>query len=276
MNALNNAQPQEPQDADAQLKLGMCFYQGTGVAQDYKKAAWWFKKAADQGQADAQFIFGFCCYNGRGVAPSYQEASYWFKKAAAQGQVGAQLNLGICYYYGRGEARCLALAIMYYQLVATQEKDAQAKEKANANLLEIDGWVIQANRLKPGQEPYTAADLNNPEIQYQIGRLYQYGGEYTEQSDQEAFKWFQLAADQGYALAQHRLGMCYRHGTGVAKNEAEASRWFEKSEAGYAAYKPKSQYFLKEDKDAEDVFGRSKADVASLVEQQNEKYTTYQ
>lgn len=38
----------------AQLKLGVCYGIGDGVAQDYVKAAKWFKKSADQGNEEAK------------------------------------------------------------------------------------------------------------------------------------------------------------------------------------------------------------------------------
>jgi len=44
--------------------------------------------------------------------------------------------------------------------------------------------------------------------------------------DTEAVKWYQLAADQGYAKAQTNLGVAYANGEGVAENDIEAVKWF--------------------------------------------------
>ena len=41
----------EQGDAEAQLRLGIMYSKGKGVPQDYKEAAKWFRKAADQGNA---------------------------------------------------------------------------------------------------------------------------------------------------------------------------------------------------------------------------------
>ena len=38
--------------------------------------------------------------------------------------------------------------------------------------------------------------------------------------------WFRLAADQGFALAQHNLGALYSHGRGVPQDAAAAAHWF--------------------------------------------------
>ncbi len=57
----------EQNDADAQNKLGHCYYNGQGVAKDCVEAVKWFRKAAEQNDADAQNKLGHCYYNGQGV-----------------------------------------------------------------------------------------------------------------------------------------------------------------------------------------------------------------
>ena len=47
----------------------------------------------------------------------------------------------------------------------------------------------------------------------------------TQKNDEESFKWFKLAAEQGNTAAQNSLGCCYQNGGGVAKNEEEAVKW---------------------------------------------------
>ena len=44
----------EQGDADAQHNLGIPYYKGEGVTQDYEKAIFWWQKAAQQGLAEAQ------------------------------------------------------------------------------------------------------------------------------------------------------------------------------------------------------------------------------
>lgn len=45
-------------DTTAQFELGLNYYKGKGVNQDYAKAIQWLTKVADRGNADAQFIYG--------------------------------------------------------------------------------------------------------------------------------------------------------------------------------------------------------------------------
>ena len=40
------------------------------------------KKAAEQGDAQAQFKLGICYFNGYGIDKDFKEATYWYRKAA--------------------------------------------------------------------------------------------------------------------------------------------------------------------------------------------------
>lgn len=77
-------------DAEAQYKLGVCYYYGRGVEEDEEEAAKWYRKAAEQGYAVAQFMLGECYYDGEGVEQDREEAVKWYKKAVEHGNVEAQ------------------------------------------------------------------------------------------------------------------------------------------------------------------------------------------
>ena len=88
--------------ADSQYNLGLLYYKGKGVPQDYVKAAEWFTRAANQGIVNAQVFIAEMYYNGRGVPQNYFETFKWYQKAANQGNFQAQYNLGNAYYNGNG------------------------------------------------------------------------------------------------------------------------------------------------------------------------------
>ena len=92
----------EQGDAKAQHNLGICYYFGRGVEQDYTQAVQWWSKAAEQGLADAHNNLGICYENGEGVEQDYTQAAHWYRKAAEQGDAKAQCYLGDCYYHGNG------------------------------------------------------------------------------------------------------------------------------------------------------------------------------
>ena len=83
----------EQGNADAQNDLGICYFKGQGVTQDYVEAVKWYRKSAEQGNADAQYNLGFCYENGHGVTKDLNEAIEWYRKAAQQGIEYAKLRL---------------------------------------------------------------------------------------------------------------------------------------------------------------------------------------
>jgi hypothetical protein len=54
-------------------------------------------------------------------------------------------------------------------------------------------------------------------------------GEGVAKNEAEAVKWYRKAADQNFAAAQYALGLCYRNGQGVAKDYLEAAKWHRKA-----------------------------------------------
>ena len=72
------------------------------MAKDQVEAVKWYRKAAEQNLAEAQYNLGVCYYNGEGVAKDEVEAVKWFRKAAEQNYARAQYNLGVCYERGDG------------------------------------------------------------------------------------------------------------------------------------------------------------------------------
>jgi TPR repeat protein len=45
----------------------------------------------------------------------------------------------------------------------------------------------------------------------------------------EAVKYYRMAAEQGHATAQKCLGVCYKNGTGVEHDAAQAVYWYRKA-----------------------------------------------
>ena len=64
------------------------------------------------------------------------------------------------------------------------------------------------------------------EAQYNLARIYSRGNE-VERNDEEAVRWYQLAADQGFAEAQTNLGLMFGKGQGVEQNFNEAVKWYQ-------------------------------------------------
>ena len=86
----------------AQYRLGFCYDKGKGVAEDDKKAFYWYEKAAAQGHAKAQYQLGQCYKKGEGTTKDMAKALKYYNLSAKQGNANAQLALGKCYLKGKG------------------------------------------------------------------------------------------------------------------------------------------------------------------------------
>ncbi len=83
------------------------------------------------------------------------------------------------------------------------------------------------NRIQGGIYLQRAADKGDVKAQYQMGRIFEEGFEhYFQPSDEQAMKYYRLAAVQGHHLAVSRLIKAYQQGElGVEVSEEEAATW---------------------------------------------------
>lgn len=82
----------DPGLASGQSNLGLVYYNGEGVPQDYAEAARWLRLAAAQRDADAQYNLGFMCAIGRGAPKDFVQGHVWLNLAALQGNQMATGN----------------------------------------------------------------------------------------------------------------------------------------------------------------------------------------
>jgi TPR repeat protein len=97
------------------------------------EAAKWYLKAAEQGLAFAQGDLGVMYYEGIGVPQDYSEAAKWYCKAAEQGLPEAQYFLGVMYHNGQGVPQDYVLAYMWLNLAALRFPASEKKNREMAN-----------------------------------------------------------------------------------------------------------------------------------------------
>jgi len=71
-------------NAEAQSNLGVAYYNGEGVAQNYEKAIEWWQKAAQQKDILAQYCLGVAYMEGLGVATNNEKAREQFQQIINQ------------------------------------------------------------------------------------------------------------------------------------------------------------------------------------------------
>jgi len=176
-------------DANAEYELGMMYFHGTGVAQDYPAAFRWIRKAADQGLPKAETAVGYFFNRGLVVRQSYSEAVRWYSSAAAKGDAVGEFDLGYMLRHGLG----------------VPQDDQQARRLI-------------------GQ----SANLGNASAECELAYMYRKGYGVPQNYAQAAY-WYRKAADQGNALAESGLGYLEFYGYGVQENRREADQWFHKA-----------------------------------------------
>jgi hypothetical protein len=127
---------------------------------------------ADHGDAEAQFSLGSRFANGDEATLDCAVAARWYLKAADQNHAKAQFNLGMMLAEGRGVPR----------------DDTQAML-----------WILRA------------AEQGHAGAQHYLGQRHRRASfkgvpENTLESNLEAYKWFRLAAAQGYEGSDAEFG----------------------------------------------------------------------
>ena len=72
---------------DEQYLLGLRYYYGDEVIQDYRSTVELMKKAADHGHKAAPFHLGMMYYTGRGVKKDIKKAHQYFFQSGLRGNV---------------------------------------------------------------------------------------------------------------------------------------------------------------------------------------------
>lgn len=104
--------------AEAQHDLATIYASGKMMARDYKRAVYWFSRAADGGVANAHYNLGVMFQQGLGVQKDIRKAVGWYQSAANLGHPEAMYNLGIAYVEGVGVARNIERGASYFRRAA--------------------------------------------------------------------------------------------------------------------------------------------------------------
>lgn len=88
-------------DMSAQYNLGVEYFHGRNLDQDYAKSANLWRKATDAGHVPAANNLGYLMYYGRGVERDHAEGIKLWRYAAERGWAESQVHLGETYSDGR-------------------------------------------------------------------------------------------------------------------------------------------------------------------------------
>ncbi|EGB02592.1 hypothetical protein AURANDRAFT_35095, partial [Aureococcus anophagefferens] len=253
-------------DVEAMASLGELYRTGSGVKLDKKKAERLFRTAADRGFVIAQSNLGAFLHSEE----RFEEAVRYFVLAADQGFSLGETCLGMCYRDGEGTEVDLGKARYWFERAAAKGHEAAIKSLAPIARLGCAyrfGWYGLVKSDKKAAKIWKrAVELGNVVAMRQLGVLYEHGSKhgsgvkldkkkaerlyrtgadrgdafaqtnlgvllYSEERFEEAFRYYALAANQGYTDAELNLGCCYRDGEGTEVDLGKARYWFERAAA---------------------------------------------
>jgi uncharacterized protein len=208
-----------PDNAKLRFQLARAY----DVAEQFDKAIAEYRAAADQGYALALSSLGSLYEGGYGLDADPAEAARLYEQAAAAGVVVAMENLAKLYEDGRGVSQDYGRAIeLYNQAAATGSPYASG----SLGWLAENGFGMPKDDVEAVRLYQIAADGGEAFAQHNIGVMHAKGRGGLAQSDAEAIKYFNRAAEQHWPLSYLSLGWHYSQGAGVTKDLARAEEYF--------------------------------------------------
>ena len=104
-------------------------------------------------------------------------------------------------------------------------EEGHAGGQFGLGLLYSNGWGVDLNDDEALKWYELAAGQGHGEAAYNLGVM-NANGWGVPQSDDEAFKWYSLAADKGFTAAQVSLGKMYAIGFGAPLDTIQAHMWY--------------------------------------------------
>ncbi|PKB97497.1 kinase-like protein [Rhizophagus irregularis] len=199
-------------------QVGINNYNGVGTKQNYKKAFYYFQKAAEGGYKIAQFNLGSCYENGKGVKKNNRKAFKLYQKSAEQGFLGAQFKLGYCYSFGIGTEVNKIKAFELYKIAA---ENGNKTAQYNLGIYYKSGIGVEKDEIKAFKYYEKSAEQEYLYAQCQLGYCYDKGIG-TEINKTKAFKLYKITAERNHLNAQFELGYCYEFGIGTEVDKTKA------------------------------------------------------
>jgi len=148
-------------DANAQNNVGEINEKGLGVAPDYKAAAYWYKKAAEQNFSRAQINLGSLYEKGLGVEKNSVIALNWYRKASGLTSDNLQYTSSLA---SIAEAHQKEVLSLKQKLAKAKTREKEAKVLNDELLLmrkqiNVNKEVASKNQLLVQQVKQLEADL---------------------------------------------------------------------------------------------------------------------
>ena len=240
-----------------ELELAAAYFAGRGVPKDLAQAAYWYRKAADQGNPAAQVYLGYLYSVGLGVPQDTAEAIRWYRRAASSNSPLAEVNLAAHYMRGDGVKQDTAEALRL--LRSAEEKgygradaylgwssyigsgvpvdhaaaEVWLKKGVKRHDPEAECFLATWDAYEPGHVPDLALEAKLLRLSAATGYVQAIHGlglllvnhPDLPQAKEEAINLLMSSAQAGYWPSSAALGILARDGRLVPKDQREAYRW---------------------------------------------------
>jgi len=160
------------------------------------------------------------------VAKSESSQKYFYaKRAAERGNARAQFDLGLMYATGNGVVKNEALALTWFKR-ASENNFAKSSMK-----MVINKNMSSHQKVRPvvTSQKFTfakrAAARGNSRAQFDLGMMYR-TGKGVSRNEKLAFNYFHKAARNNSVEAKFQMGLSFSEGRGVRKQTQLAKYWF--------------------------------------------------
>lgn len=220
---------------EAQYYMGSYRMEGRGGVQDVAAAREWFIRAAENGVAQAVYMTAYFYAEGIACELDEDKAYNMFLGAAKRGCADAAYMIALCYEYGVYVKKNERLADKWRKYAANVRVETLPDEAEPPEPMHDDGEALyQSARRCLADKNYEgaamfykqAAEMGHARAQCSYGKCL-YTGSGVAKDPAEAFRWFKLAADADLNIAQYNLGIMYLKGVYVPKDLIEAKKYFQ-------------------------------------------------
>ena len=207
----------------------------------YKESITMFAELVQYRYAPSIYYIGLCYLNGTGLAQNDVQACKFFGEAAGRGETRAMYDLAVMLDNGQGTEQDIALAHEYYAKAAELDEPRALVEMAhrylNGTMVAQDSATAEALLLKAAGQQYPQAQLEYGQLlqargedgsaymkaaadaKLDIALLFMYELEQQAGNHKEAYKY----AKELHLLGDHRgtkrVADCYYNGKGVSRDK---------------------------------------------------------
>lgn len=227
--------------AVAAFRVAACYELGAGTKRDCTRAMQFYRKAAAMGDALAMHKMAKILLNGKlGQEKRPKEGLQWLKRAAAMADEKhpeSLHDLATCYTEDEGLPIIIPDGAYAFELFKQAADLGYAPSQHRLGLCyEFGSMGREVNAAESVRYFTLAAEQGYSDSQLSLANWFLVGAPDANlpQSDNDAFRWAQKAAEAGLYKAQYMLGHCYELGIGLPPSLDEARKWYSKSaEQGY-------------------------------------------